>query len=345
MKIRILSVDGGGVRGIVPAVVLEYIENRIIEVTKNPAARLSDFLDFTAGTSTGSIISSMIIIPNDCGKPKYKMEDIVKAYFELADVVFKKDFWRNVKTLWGLFGPKYSNKYIENELLKKLDHWKMKDLLKPCAFTGYDIAKRRPNIYTNRDESRKYEDYFVKDIIRGSTSIPAYFEPAYFRDGIDINTIVDGGVFANNPALVAFIEAGKTPEILNKFKNVSPENTLLLSFGTSKYKPKEYTFNQTKRWGMAKWLTPILDILLQGMSEITQYEMEIIFKSYNAGNNFIRINPPIVLGNPSGKDSSAENMKHLHQDALNYITTNKTMLDNIVDQLIKDDIRSINLLS
>src|SRR6056297_3544668 len=144
MKVRILSIDGGGVRGIVPAVILQYIEEKIQELTKDPEARISDFLDFTAGTSTGSIISSMVLVPNNECRPKYKMEDIVESYFGLADEVFKKDFWRDLKTVWGIFGPKYSNKYIDIQLLKKLDHWKMKDLLKPCAFTGYDIKKRKP---------------------------------------------------------------------------------------------------------------------------------------------------------------------------------------------------------
>ena len=61
MKVRILAVDGGGVRGIIPATVLAYLENKMIEKTKNPKTRISDFLDFAAGTSTGSIISAMAI--------------------------------------------------------------------------------------------------------------------------------------------------------------------------------------------------------------------------------------------------------------------------------------------
>lgn len=339
MKIRILSVDGGGVRGIIPAVVLEYIENKIIELTNNKDARLSDFLDFVSGTSTGSIISGMIITPDEHGKPAYKMEDVVQAYFDLAEVVFKKSLWRDIKTLWGVLGPRYDVNNIENQLLVKFNHWRMKDLLLPCAFTGYDTDKRKPVIYTNKDQVEKYGDFFLKDIIRGSTSIPSVFKPAYFRDGTNINTLIDGGVFANNPSMVTYIEVRKTEHIkkLNEYKNIDPENIMFLSLGTGSATLTPYPYKKIKKWGMLRWFFPILNILLQGTNEVINYEMERLFDSYQVRNNFIRINPCIILGNSSGQDASSENMKHLHQDAMNYVSTNKEFLNKIAEDLIKED--------
>jgi hypothetical protein len=344
MKIRVLSCDGGGVRGIIPAVVLEYIENQIIEITKNPKARLSDFLDFGAGTSTGSIISAMVMTPDECGRPAYKMSDVVQGYFNLAEVVFKKNLWRDIKTVWGIFGPRYSTKNINNELLKKFDHWRLEDLLLPCAFTGYDIHKRTPNIYTNRDDKEKYGRYFLKDVVRGSTAIPSQFEPAYFRDGVDVNTIVDGGVFANNPSMVAYVEVTKTNELLAAHKVINPNNMMFLSFGTGTSSLTEYPYRKAKRWGAAKWFFPILNILLQGVGDVTTYEMARLFEAYGAGENFIRISPPIVLGNSNGKDASEENMKNLHQDGVNYVTANKTMLNEIAAELVKQDTNYKTLL-
>lgn len=346
MKIRVLAVDGGGVRGIIPAVVLQYIENRIIEITENPDARISEYLDFVSGTSTGSIISAMTITPDEHGKPAYKMEDVVQAYFDLADVVFKKNFWRNVKTVWGLFGTKYDVKGIDNQLLTKFNHWRMKDLLLPCAFTGYDTDKRKPVIYTNKDQVEKYGDYFIKDVVRGSTSIPSVFKPAYFRDGIDVNTLIDGGVFANNPSMVAYIEIIKTMCIkkAKKCEKVTPENMLFLSFGTGEAPLDSYPYKKIKKWGMVRWFLPILNILLQGVGEITTYEMMKLFDSYNSPKNFIRINPPIILGNSSGEDASDENMKHLHQDAKNYVAENEEFLNDIAQQLVKESTKFKTIL-
>lgn len=345
MKLKVLSIDGGGVRGIVPAVILEYIENKIIEITGKKKARISDYLDFTAGTSTGSIISSMILVPDKDGRPLYKMEDIINSYFDLAEVVFKKSILRDIKTLWGIFGPRYSTKNIDSQLLIKYNHTRMKDLLKPCCFTGYDVDKRKPVIYTNKDKSRKYENYFVKDIIRGSTSIPSVFQPAYFRDGVDINTIVDGGVFANNPSMVAYVEVSKEhySSIFEK-TNVDPANILMLSFGTGISKLKKYKYDKVKKWGMLKWFFPIINILLQGVGEVTEYEMEKLYSAYNAKENFIRINPPIILGNSDGKDSSKHNLIHLRQDALNYISANKVLLDNIANELTKEEMKYKKLI-
>ena len=95
---------------------------------------------------------------------------------------------------------------------------------------------------------------------------------------------------------------------------------------------------------MVRWFMPLLNILLQGVSEVTNYEMVKFFSSYDSSQNFIRINPPVVLGNSSGQDASEENMKHLHQDACNYIATNKDFLNNIAEQLVKEDIKHNTLL-
>lgn len=347
-KVRVLAVDGGGVRGIIPATVLAYIENKLIEKTGNPDVRISDFLDFVSGTSTGSIITAMAITPKEKDKPPRKMDEVVQLYFQLAGDVFKKDWKRNLKTLWGLFGTKYSVTPLNNLLLEKLDHWKLNELKLPCAFTGYDTARRRPMIYTNRDDREKYGDYYIKDVVRGSTSIPSVFKPAYFRDGVDINTIIDGGVFANNPSMVAYIEMLKTNEIVDKFvkekkgpqvSQLNPQNVIMLSFGTGQGELKTYPYDKIKKWGMVKWFVPVLNILLQGMSEVTNYEMRKLFEVWAADENFIRINPAITLGSTNGEDASPENMKLLHQDALNYISDNRDLLNDIVDRLIKEDLK------
>lgn len=337
--IKILTVDGGGVRGIIPALVLEYIENEIIRLTKDPEARLSDHLDFVAGTSTGSIITSLINVKRSDGRPKYKLGDVASAYMALADNVFKKDFWRNAKTLWGLIGPKFDSKFIYEELSKLLEDNRMIDSINPCAFAGYDITSRKPTIYTSHDNQLKYADLKIRDVVRGSTSIPAYFPPASFTyktDGIvQNNTVIDGGVFANNPALVAYIEASKTAKILEKESKVNPNTTFMVSMSTGHSTLTSYKYNKVKKWGMGKWLVPILNILLQGMAEVTNYEMHLIYESYGKKENFLRIDPKINKGDTNASDASKENMENLKLDAFAYIEENKDFLTNIAKNLIK----------
>ena len=63
-KVRILSLDGGGIRGIVPAIVIQYVEEKLIEITKNTNARIADYFDLIVGTSTGGILSCFYLTPN-----------------------------------------------------------------------------------------------------------------------------------------------------------------------------------------------------------------------------------------------------------------------------------------
>lgn len=342
MKI-ILAIDGGGIRGIVPASILDYLEKKIQEIKKDKRIRIGNLMDLVAGTSTGSIVGSLMLLPrekdskkNSLNLPKYSMEEITKMYIKMGPGVFKSHFWHNIKTLWGLFGSKFPASNIEPELLQMMDHYKMRDLVRPCLFTGYDINKRRVNIYTNKDKNEKYANFYVKDIVRGSTSIPAYFPPAHFNDGADFHTIVDGGVFANNPSMVAYVEASKTifdpDEKLQKF---NPHDLLVISLGTGKSKKKKFPYKKSKNFGAVKWLFPVIDIMLSGVSDVADYEMEKIFKSYRRPDNYIRINPPLNYSTAPSIDASKKNITNLLKDVNVYIKDNKKFLDNLAEEICK----------
>jgi len=244
MKLRILTIDGGGAKGIVPAVILEYIEARIIEITGNPRVHLSDFLDFVAGTAAGSLTSTMLITPDKNGKPAYNTTEIIDKLFEFGSVYYQKKSW---KTGWGRFGPKYPHEQVNDKHTEVFDHWRMKDLLLPTAIPTYDILNRKPIIFTNKENS-KYNELFVKDIVIGSNASPAWIKPAEFRDGIYKNVVVNGNTIANNPSTIAYIEAVKNTDLLKKYKKISPANVLLISLGTGLTKFPSYTMDNVKRW-------------------------------------------------------------------------------------------------
>lgn len=334
MKI-ILAIDGGGIRGVVPAAILDYLEKKINELQNDNRIKIGSLIDLVGGTSTGSIVSSMMLLPSEKlpKKPKYTMAEISQMYINMGPNVFKTHFWHNVKTIWGLFGPKFPASNIDVPLLQMMGHTKMKDLVKPCLFNGYDIDKRRVNIYTNNDDGKKYAEYYVRDIIRGSTSIPAYFPPAYFKEGIDVNTIVDGGVFANNPSMVSYIEAIKTLISDKKVKKLNPHNMVVISLGTGKSNKKKFPYNKAKRFGVVKWFFPILDILLSGSSDVVDYEMDKLFMAYGKPENYIRINPPLHYSTSPATDASKENITNLLKDAKAYIDENKDFLDTLAQRI------------
>lgn len=333
MKV-ILSIDGGGIRGIIPAAILNYLETRIQAIRDDSRIRIANLVDLVSGTSTGSIIGSLMLIPDKSGThPLYSMNEILQMYIQLGPDVFHKNKWHDFKTLWGLVGPKYPESNIEGPLIQMVDHYKLGDLIKPCAFTGYDIEQRRVNIYTNKDRNRKYEDYYVKDVVRGSTSIPAFFRPAYFQEGTDLNTIIDGGVFANNPSLVAYVEASKTLFDDKGVKSLNPHQMIVLSFGTGAGQRTKYPYGKTKRWGAAQWFFPILNILLSGSSDIVDYQMKKLFEAYDRPDNYKRINPPLIHSDSPSTDGSFENITKLLMDANDYIEENKEYLNVLAREI------------
>ena len=126
MKI-IFTLDGGGIRGIVPAAILDYLEKKIQEYQKDPRIRIASLVDMVAGTSTGSIVGSLMTTPckDNPKRPRHSMSHIVEMYAEMGPDVFKKTFWHNVKTLWGVCGPVFPASNIEPRLLQMLDHIKL----------------------------------------------------------------------------------------------------------------------------------------------------------------------------------------------------------------------------
>jgi len=341
MQVRILSIDGGGAKAIIPAIILQYIEAKLQELAKNPKVHLSDFLDFVAGTAAGAIISTLIITPNKNGKPAFYIGDVVNSLDNFAASYYRKKNWR---TLWGYYGAQYPREQVEGVHIQYFDHWKMKDLLLPTAIPGYDILNRKPIIFTNKNGSTEYCDYFAKDVVQGSGASPHFINPKEFRDGIHKNIIINSNVLANNPAMIAYIEAGKTPQIIDKFKRVTPENTFMVSLGTGLAKYQKYTSKDVKHWNKSSWFSLLTSMNIQSSTILAEYEIRNLYKSYNMEDNYIRIEPEVIMGSSNIMDTSEKNMLQLRQDATNYIMANKKLLDNIALTLFNQDERVSKLL-
>ena len=346
MSVIILSIDGGGIRGVIPAAILDYLEKRVQEKCNNNRIKIGELVDLVAGTSTGSILGSLMLLPQGlpCDmtseneldilkcRPKYSMEEILQLYFELGNDVFATSFFHNLRTLWGLMGPKYPDSNLTPPLLKLMDHYKLSDLIKPCMFTGYDIHARRAHFYTNLDKHKDYANFYVKDVVRGSIAVPSFFSPAFFKDGPEEHTIIDGGIYANNPSMCAYIEASKT--LINGSREQlierDPNNTVMISIGTGSAKQKPYTYKKSRRWGKAQWLLPVIDVMLTSSSEVVNYQMHRLYKAYDKEENYFRLNPELRVASTSFNDASDKNLSALLKDAKTWIDINKEELEKVV---------------
>ncbi|MCP4610638.1 MAG: patatin, partial [Planctomycetes bacterium] len=263
--IRILSIDGGGIRGIIPGQVLVSLEQKLKVYTGNQEARIADYFDLIAGTSTGGILSCIYLCPDLNGtpnRPRFSAEEAVALYLQKGGAIFDVSAWQRMKTFGGMRDEKYEAKELEKTLKDYLGDLRLSQLLKPCLITSYDIENRRTKFFTQHDaKTKEMHDFLVRDVARATSAAPTYFETEMVESITDVPyPLIDGGVFANNPTLCAYAEVRKKFQSKPTAKDVA-----ILSIGTG-YVKKSYSYKEAKDWGALGWIKPLIDIMMSGVS-------------------------------------------------------------------------------
>ena len=335
-KIRILTIDGGGIRGIIPAAVAVYIENRIQRITKNPDARIADYFDFIAGTSTGGILTSTYLCPAIEGGHTYRFtaEDALRFYLEKGSYIFSSDLWDKFTSMGGIMKARYPHQTLEKLLNVTFRQTRISELVKPCLLTSYDLEKKCP-VYFQSHVAKTNEafDFFIKDACRATSSAPTFFEPAriYSAAGVPY-TLVDGSVFANNPTLCALTEASVL--FADKGVPLLADQFEVVSLGTGRNQ-KVYTYEQVKDWGGLGWLNPLLDVMINGASDVIERVVSVQFQSLQATHQYHRIQPELTEANQDMDDVTEGNIANLMKVAASCIEKNKDELELVVNRLIE----------
>lgn len=279
---KILSLDGGGMRGALTLGFLEKIEAVLRERLNNPRLKLCDYFDLIGGTSTGSIIASALAIGMEVAEIKEK-------YFELGKFIFgSKNDWYIPWETWKRLKKKYEEGPLEDELKKLFGDITLGDMER--IKTGLCIVAKRadtnsiwPLINHPNGTYYKYnKDLYLHTVIRASAAAPTYFVPVYVEVNYDKKekaAFVDGGVsMANNPALQLFKVA-----TLKGFPfrwNTGENNMLLVSVGTGMVEfnklPEKMTKNTFAAWGLQ-----VPEMLMQDASWQNQIILQWISKCPN----------------------------------------------------------------
>lgn len=325
-SIVILSIDGGGVRGIIPAIILKNIEGRL------PAGHhLKDYFHIMSGTSTGALICLMLNSNNKSNNNPYFMKDVIDLYKNISSDVFKSSFWYDIKSIKGLRSAKYDSSSLESYLLKYLGDSKLSDTPVNLIIPAFDLKKRYMKFFSTKN-STKYEneDYYLRDVARATTSAPTYFEAAYIKDisGSEEGIYVDGGVGVNNPTTSAIVHAielyGRDNEIY----------VLSLGTGTS-YSPADDNVEKLDLdiHGMGKldWTSHIIDVLMDANTEVSHvHAMNVLGAKY-----YQRIQLILNLDCMDLDNGSPENIEKLTKSANDFIESNEFLLNEIATTLIR----------
>ena len=341
-KIRILSLDGGGIRGIISCVILKYIEEQLQKLD-HPEAKIGDYFDLVAGSSTGGLIAALILFPDNSKKAKYSIQEALELYAQKGDSIFNVSVWEQIINPFGLFNEKISQKNLEKQLNEVFGNLELKNLIKPCLITSYDISSRKAKFFCSHEAQLPLENFYVKDACRATSAAPTYFEPAKIKSLYNQEfTFVDGGVYANNPAMCAFGEARKIPfsktlEDPSKPDYPTINDMIIVSIGTGQVL-KPYTFKEFENAGKIKWISPLIDILLTANAETVDYYLEKMFSTLGLRNqkNYYRIMPELKNASPEMDDTSKKNIYELIQAGLFYIDNNREQLNEIAKKLIKN---------
>ncbi len=145
-KIRILSLDGGGIRGIIPGQILTHVE-------KMMGKRIGEHFDMIAGTSTGGILACALLFPGDQNpkKPKYSAQEVVNLYFDWGGDIFEIPFFHKIRSAAGLLDEKFPDDGLEEALETYFGDKKVSEVLKPTVITAYDINRRKTEFFTQHD--------------------------------------------------------------------------------------------------------------------------------------------------------------------------------------------------
>ncbi|MEH2000305.1 MAG: patatin-like phospholipase family protein [Nostoc sp.] len=288
-KYKILAIDGGGIRSIIPALILAEIEKR----TQKPIFSLFDLI---SGTSSGGILALGLTKPrldleatDTSPTAQYSAEDLLQIYLEYGAEIFYEPFWEQVLgQLEDIFiQPKYSSEGREEIIRQYFGDTPLEKNLKEVFVTSYDIEQRIPIFFTNKlekqqTESKKFRKlcggFTLTDAALATSATPTYFAPYRIVSSHNTNgfyTLVDGGVVANNPANLAIVEAQISRQENKQVLNT--DDILVVSLGTGSL-TSIYPYNDVKNWGLMQWARPLLNIVFDGGSEVVAGELERLFE-------------------------------------------------------------------
>lgn len=326
---KILAIDGGGIRGLLPAMIIAELEARLRRATGKADSYISDYFDLIAGTSAGGMLACVYLYNNN--GERYTAAKAVELYERHGATIFKKRLFR---FFIRLFDALYADKGIDHVLKETLGDAKLSDAPCESAVMAYDITDRKAVIFTTgaarREQSR---DYLLRDIAHATAAAPTYFRvaKATAMDGVP-SYLVDGGIYANDPTMCAIVEAQKT---MFRDKDTYPKikDMYILSLGTGKVS-KSYNYESARRWGVIRWAIPVIDMLQSSSAEVVSYQVEKLFDAEGCRDRYIRIVPELYNVSHQMDDASAQNIAHLKEAGNKYITQHTKQLDKIVHDLI-----------
>ncbi|GIW41627.1 MAG: patatin [Candidatus Binatia bacterium] len=252
MPYRVLSIDGGGIRGLLAVVLLERLR------AVSGFERLLDLADLVAGTSTGGLLALGLAY----GLP---LSEIRRLYVEKGPRIFDDSWLDDLVDLGRLRGAEYRTGPLRREVERLFGKTTLGELRKRVLVPAFDLDNEnpdrrtwKPKLFHNFPGPNSDRDRLVAKVALYTTAAPTYFP--------SVDGFVDGGVYANNPSMCALAQTQDrryrpTPAL---------DDVVLWSLGTGTV--LQYIRGKKLDWGYAQWARPLVNLMLDGTAGIADYQ-------------------------------------------------------------------------
>ena len=303
---NVLSIDGGGIRGLIPATVLARIEER----AQRP---VSDLFDLIAGTSTGGILACALTAPDGAGSgPRWRAAELVELYRSEGPKIFSRSLGRRVRSVEGLLDEKYDDAELNRALSVYLGDTPLGDARTKVLLTAYDLHGRETFFF--KSWRAEFSAVPMAVAAQATSVAPTYFEPLRLGE----LALIDGGVFAGNPAMCAYAETAR----------LAPgEPVRVVSLGCGR-QTRSIAHDDAKDWGLVEWVRPLIDVVFDGVSAAVSYQLDQLL-----GDRHHRFQVTLDRASDDLDDASAENLGLLAEQAAELVAARSDDLDRVVEAL------------
>ena len=305
-KFLILSIDGGGLRGVVPLTVLQHIQSRV-------SKPVLSYFSLVAGTSTGGLIASALTLPgNQRGGFRYTLEEVLEVYKQDGNTIFPMPMGAvesGLRKVWSLFSATYPEEGIKKVFDRILGEARLADAKVPLLISSYDLFTNRPLFFKSR-QAREFPAFnaLLYDVCRATSAGPTYLpahEMSYpLSETDDYNPrrmCIDGGIFINNPSMAALAEFSKHhvkygyPS--NTQGDINYEDVFVLSLGTGSF-VGQAARKEDKQKGLLYWAPRMPEVMMRGVNQSVDYQMKQMMEN----GNYLRLTMDIAEEEYSAMD-------------------------------------------
>lgn len=250
---RVLAINGGGVRGLIPAKMLD-------KLSKKAGKPISELFDCIVGTSIGGIIATALTVPDENGKPKYTTDDVVNLIKNEATTIFPRNVVGNMPFIGpvaNVFYPKYSRDGIDGLLERKLGNVTLSETIIPIITVSYSLDSDGPRVWSSdlAIQNPTKNNHKLKDAAGATSAAPTYFPPKItITENGDILHDIDGGIYANSPTILGM-------GLVNKATTVRWDKVVIVSLGTGRFEDNPGNPITPASDENASWLSTIVNNL------------------------------------------------------------------------------------